>query len=61
MLSPLLLTATSVAGMFYKQRKAQAELIGPVRTLAGEEGAEMVEAARSVRPTVGRKPVPPEG
>lgn len=44
-LSPLLLTATSVAGMFYEQQEAREELISQVRGLAGEEGAKVVAQA----------------
>ncbi|MCH8511235.1 MAG: YihY/virulence factor BrkB family protein [Kiritimatiellae bacterium] len=44
-LSPLLLTATSVAGMFYEEEEAQKELIHQVRDLAGDEGAKVVESA----------------
>ncbi|MDA3873059.1 MAG: YihY/virulence factor BrkB family protein [Kiritimatiellae bacterium] len=44
-LSPLLLIATSVAGVFYEQQAAQMELIQQVKTLAGEEGANVVRQA----------------
>jgi len=44
-LSPLLLVATSVAGVFYEQQTAQIELIAQVRELAGEEGAKVVRQA----------------
>jgi len=44
-LSPLLLVATSVAGIFYEQQAAQAELVQQVENLIGEEGGEVVREA----------------
>jgi membrane protein len=44
-LSPLLLIATSVAGMFFEQADAQMELIQQVKNLAGEEGSQVVRQA----------------
>lgn len=44
-LSPLLLTATSIAGLFYDQPTAQAELVNQVRELTGEDGAKVVGQA----------------
>ena len=37
-LSPLLLIATSVAGVFFEPQAARAELVQQVENLAGEEG-----------------------
>ncbi|MEX2606337.1 MAG: YihY/virulence factor BrkB family protein [Kiritimatiellia bacterium] len=44
-LSPLLLIATSVAGMFFEQEAARAELVQQVENLAGEEGGRVVRQA----------------
>jgi membrane protein len=44
-LSPLLLTATSIAGLFYDQPTAQNELVNQVRLLAGDDGANVVQEA----------------
>ncbi|MDF3130978.1 YihY/virulence factor BrkB family protein [Kiritimatiellaeota bacterium B1221] len=44
-LSPLLLTVTSIAGLFYDQPTAQTELVEQVRQLAGEDGATVVQNA----------------
>jgi membrane protein len=44
-LSPLLLIATSVAGVFYEQEAAQSELIQQVQGLVGSDGAEVVNEA----------------
>jgi len=44
-LSPLLLTATSIAGFFYGKPTAQTELVNQVRVLSGSDGAKVVEGA----------------
>lgn len=44
-LSPLLVIATSVAGMFYEQEATRMELVQQVESLAGEEGAKVVRQA----------------
>ncbi|WFB36665.1 YihY/virulence factor BrkB family protein [Kiritimatiellota bacterium B12222] len=44
-LSPLLLTVTSIAGLFYDQPTAQTELVNQVRQLSGEDGANVVQSA----------------
>lgn len=44
-LSPLLLIATSVAGVFYEQQAARDELVQQVESLVGEEGGFVVRQA----------------
>jgi membrane protein len=44
-LSPLLLIATSVAGVFYEQQATQQELVRQVKNLIGEEGGSVVRQA----------------
>lgn len=44
-LSPLLLIAISVAGVFYEPQAAQMELVQQVENMAGEEGAKVVRQA----------------
>lgn len=44
-LSPLLIIATSVAGVFYEEEAARTELVNQVRDLSGPEGANVVQNA----------------